>query len=124
MASNTGSLGDVAKLQVFEDSRDVKLNTKVSFSRSLLEAELGPGLLTTIFDGLQNRLPKLAEKAGYFLPRGIYIPPIDREKLWEYEPIAKIGDQFIAPGDLSVEVVRQAGRREEQQSERLVIANL
>lgn len=80
-----------AKLQVFEDCRGIKLNTKVTFTYSLLEAELGPGLLTSIFDGLQNRLEVLSEKAGYFLPRGLYVPPIDRSAAWDYVPKAKVG---------------------------------
>lgn len=85
-------LGDEVKLQVFEDTRGVQLNTPVTFTGDLLEAELGPGLLEAIFDGLQNRLEVVAEKAGYFLPRGVYVPPIDREKKWDYLAVAKVGD--------------------------------
>lgn len=91
--------GDQVKIQVFEDTRGVKLHTPVEFSEDLLEAELGPGLLTTIFDGLQNRLEKVAEESGYFLPRGKYIIPIDRMTKWEYIPKAKVGDQ-VKRGDL------------------------
>jgi V/A-type H+-transporting ATPase subunit A len=80
-----------AKIQCFEDCRGIKLGTPVKFTYSLLEAELGPGLLTSIFDGLQNRLEVLAEEAGYFLPRGIYVPSIDRKQEWDYVPVAKIG---------------------------------
>lgn len=85
-------VGDEVKLQVYEDTRGVKLNTPVAFTGDLLEAELGPGLLKTIFDGLQNRLEVLAERAGYYLPRGIYVSPIDREAEWDYLPRAKVGD--------------------------------
>lgn len=85
-------VGDELKLQVFEDTRGVKLNTPVSFTTELLEAELGPGLLKTVFDGLQNRLEVVAENSGYFLPRGLYVPPIDRETEWDYLPVAKVGD--------------------------------
>jgi len=84
-------VGDEVKIQVFEDTRGVKLGTPVQFTGELLEAELGPGLLRSIFDGLQNRLEKVAETAGYFLPRGIYVPPIDRDTLWDYVPVAKVG---------------------------------
>ncbi len=84
--------GDEVKIQVFEDTRGVKLNTPVTFSQDLLEAELGPGLLTSIFDGLQNRLEEIAKESGYFLPRGIYVPPIDRRAEWDYVPVAKVGD--------------------------------
>lgn len=85
-------VGDEVKLQVYEDTRGVDFSTPVVFTGDLLEAELGPGLLKTIFDGLQNRLEVISEKSGYFLPRGIYVPPIDREKEWEYLPVAKVGD--------------------------------
>ncbi len=85
-------IGDEVKLQVFEDTRGIKLDTPVRFTGDLLEAELGPGLLKTIFDGLQNRLEVIAEQSGYFLPRGVYVPAIDREKEWDYLPVAKVGD--------------------------------
>lgn len=91
-------VGSEVKLQVYEDTRGIKLNTPVTFTGDLLEAELGPGLLKAIFDGLQNRLEVIAEKSGYFLPRGIYVPPIDREMEWDYLPVAKIGD-FLERGD-------------------------
>ncbi len=85
--------GHVAKIQVFEDTRGIKLGTSVQFSSHLLEAELGPGLLTSILDGLQNPLEKVADSSGLFLMRGIYLPPLDRIKHWDYHPTAKIGDQ-------------------------------
>lgn len=80
-----------AKLQVFEDTRDIKLNTPVEFEGDLLEAELGPGLLSTVYDGLQNPLEDIARQGGYFIPRGVYFPPLDRKKIWEYTPKATIG---------------------------------
>lgn len=92
-------VGNEAKLQVFEDTRGVELNTEVSFTGNLLEAELGPGLLTAIVDGLQNPLEEVASEAGFFLPRGIYLPPIDRKKHWVYDPIAEIG-QTLERGDV------------------------
>ncbi|MCH9627062.1 MAG: V-type sodium ATPase catalytic subunit A [Chlamydiales bacterium] len=85
-------VGKEVKLQVFEDTRGIKLDTPVTFTGDLLEAELGPGLLKTVFDGLQNRLEVVAEKSGYYLPRGVYVPPIDRKAEWDYLPVAKIGD--------------------------------
>jgi V/A-type H+/Na+-transporting ATPase subunit A len=84
--------GKDAKIQVFEDTRDIKLNTPVVFTNNLLDAELGPGLLSSIVDGLQNPLEHVADTAGFFLPRGIYLAPLDRKKHWDYEPVAKIGD--------------------------------
>lgn len=90
--------GDMAKLQVFEDIRGVKFQSPVTFSRHLLEAELGPGLLSSVIDGLQNPLEKVADKAGFFLDRGVYIPPIDRKKKWDFVPKASVG-QTVKRGD-------------------------
>ncbi|MFA6914958.1 MAG: V-type ATP synthase subunit A [Parachlamydiales bacterium] len=81
-----------AKIQVFEDTRGIAFNTRVSFTGELLEAELGPGLLTSIVDGLQNPLEEVAQHSGYFLPRGIYLPPLDRERNWDYQSSSKVGD--------------------------------
>lgn len=90
--------GDVAKLQVFEDTKGIKLHSPVTFNDNLLEAELGPGLLSSILDGLQNPLEKVAEATGFFLPRGIYLQPLDRTRRWDYLPTAKIGD-VVRRGD-------------------------
>lgn len=90
--------GQIAKIQVFEDTRNIKLNTPVRFTGELLEAELGPGLLSRIFDGLQNPLEEVADFAGYFLPRGVYLAPLDRKRHWDYTPIAKVG-QTLERGD-------------------------
>lgn len=92
-------VGDEVKLQVFEDTRGVDFGTPVSFTGGLLEAELGPGLLESIFDGLQNRLESVAEQSGYFLPRGLYVSPLDREKEWDYTPVAEVGMQ-VERGDI------------------------
>lgn len=85
---------NTAKVQVFEDTRGVKLGSPVSFSGDLLEAELGPGLLSSIFDGLQNPLVNVADVAGYFLPRGLYLPPLDRSRHWAFDPVAKVGHEL------------------------------
>ncbi len=85
-------IGDEAKIQVFEDTRGIKLGSPVEFTGHLLEAELGPGLLTSILDGLQNPLEKVADATGLFLTRGVYMPPLDRGKHWDYQPTAKVGD--------------------------------
>lgn len=87
--------GEEAKVQVFEDTKGIKLGSLVHFVGDLLEAELGPGLLTSIFDGLQNPLVGVAEKNGYFLPRGLYLSPLDRQRHWDYEPVAKVGDVLV-----------------------------
>lgn len=85
-------VGDEVKLQVYEDTRGVRLGTHVEFSSLLLEAELGPGLLTSIFDGLQNPLENVANATGLFLTRGVYLPPLDYKKHWDYQPTCKVGD--------------------------------
>ncbi len=90
--------GNEAKLQVFEDTRGIKLHTPVEFNGHLLEAELGPGLLSSIFDGLQNPLEDVAKETGVYLQRGVYMPPLDRARLWGFTPTAKVGD-VLSRGD-------------------------
>lgn len=92
--------GDEAKIQVFEDTKEISYGTKVEFSGDLLEAELGPGLLQSIFDGLQNPLEKVANEAGLFLPRGLYIAPLDRTTRWNYIPSVKVGQRVKRGGTL------------------------
>lgn len=96
---------DEAKVQVFEDTTDVKLNMDVSFSSRLLEAELGPGLLSSIFDGLQNPLEEVSKVSGFFLKRGVYLPALSREKKWEFFPKCNVGD-FVRMGD-SLGIVKE-----------------
>lgn len=86
--------GRVARLQVFENTAGIKVGTPVSFTGDLLEVELGPGLLTSIYDGLQNPLQKIAEGEGLFLSRGKYFSPIDRTRRWDFTPSAKVGSQL------------------------------
>ncbi len=84
--------GNTCQLQVYEMTKGIKAGDVVEFSGDLLFAELGPGLLGKVYDGLQNPLPLLAEKAGWFLERGIYVDPLDRDAKWEFTPTAKPGD--------------------------------
>ena len=88
--------GREADLQVFESTTGVKVGDPVEFTSQLLSVELGPGLLTQVYDGLQNPLPELAKQAGYFLKKGLYVYPLDREKKWSYTPVAKIGARVQA----------------------------
>ncbi len=90
--------GDYAELQVFEDTTGLKAGDEVRFTGELLSVELGPGLLTQVFDGLQNPLPKLAEECGFFLQRGKYLPALPRDLKWEFTPTAKVGDK-VSGGD-------------------------
>ena len=84
--------GNVAQVQVYEMTDGIKCGDTVEFTGDMLSAELGPGLLGQIYDGLQNPLPILAKQAGWFLERGIYADGLDTEKKWEFTPTAKIGD--------------------------------
>ena len=84
--------GNVAQLQVYEMTKGIKTGDAVEFTGDLLSAELGPGLLGQVYDGLQNPLPLLAEKAGWFLERAVYVDPLDRTKKWAFTPTAKPGD--------------------------------
>ncbi|MGA1193527.1 MAG: V-type ATP synthase subunit A [Kiritimatiellia bacterium] len=88
--------GDVADLQVFEDTTDLRIGSPVEFSRELLSVELGPGLLGSIYDGLQNPLPDLAAECGFFLQRGKYLAPLNRDKTWSFTPEVKEGDIVTA----------------------------
>lgn len=87
--------GNQAKLQVFEDTRGIRLGTPVEFTTLLLEAELGPGLLSSIFDGLQNPLENIAHATGLFLKRGTYLPALDYKRRWDYHPTAEVGAELI-----------------------------
>ncbi|HPY53011.1 MAG TPA: V-type ATP synthase subunit A [Treponemataceae bacterium] len=85
-----------AQLQVFEMTKGIQTGDEVFFTNELLSIELGPGLLGQVFDGLQNPLPELAEQAGYFLERGVYLDPLPDASTWSFTPIAKAGDTVKA----------------------------
>lgn len=85
--------GENVFVQVFESTRGLKVGNEVEFTGHMLEVTLGPGLLSRNYDGLQNDLDKLT---GVFLKRGEYNFPLDTEKLWQFEPIAKVGDTVEA----------------------------
>ena len=88
--------GNVAQIQVYEMTGGIKCGDEVEFTGDMLSAELGPGLLGQIYDGLQNPLPELAERAGWFLKRGVYAAALDKEKKWAFTPTANIGDTLCA----------------------------
>ena len=90
--------GKRADLQVFESTDGLKVGDIVEFTDDLLCAELGPGLLRKVYDGLQNPLDKLAEKSGFFLQRGVYMDPLENDSEWDFTPIAKVGD-VLSAGD-------------------------
>ena len=86
---------NIASLQVYEMTGGVAVGDEVEFTGELLSAELGPGLLTQIYDGLQNPLPQLAEECGFFLQRGVYLTAIP-DKNWDFTPVCKVGDTVVA----------------------------
>ncbi|MBE6333406.1 MAG: V-type ATP synthase subunit A [Bacteroidales bacterium] len=85
--------GDFASVQVFESTRGLKPGMNVVFEQHMLEVSLGPGLLSKNFDGLQNDLDKME---GVFLKRGEYTNPLEDDKKWAFEPMAKAGDKVKA----------------------------
>lgn len=80
-------------IQVFESTRGLKTGTEVEFTGHMLEATLGPGILSKNYDGLQHDLDKMD---GVFLNKGDYTSALDSDKLWEFTPIAKAGDVLVA----------------------------
>ena len=85
--------GKHAAIQVFESTRGLKNGNTVKFEGKMLEATLGPGLLSSSYDGLQNDLTTMT---GVFLKKGEYTKPLDETKLWDFTPIAKPGDKVAA----------------------------
>ncbi len=85
--------GDKASVQVFESTRGLKNGDPVEFEGRMLEVTLGPGLLSSVYDGLQNNLTTME---SVFLKRGEYTDPLDHKKLWDFSPTAKEGDKVIA----------------------------
>ena len=84
--------GNIAQVQVYEMTDGIQCGDTVEFTGDMLSADLGPGLLGQIYDGLQNPLPVLAEQAGWFLERGIYADGLNTEKKWEFTPTAQVGN--------------------------------
>ena len=85
--------GRNASVQVFESTRGLRNGDKVEFEGRMLEVTLGPGLLSSVYDGLQNDLTTME---GVFLKRGEYTKALNHEKLWDFTPLAKAGDKVIA----------------------------
>ena len=85
--------GETASVQVFESTRGLKNGDAVEFEGRMLEVTLGPGLLSSVYDGLQNNLATMTE---VFLQRGEYTDPLDHDKLWDFAPIAQPGSKVVA----------------------------
>ncbi len=88
--------GNTAQMQIYEMTKGISTDCTVEFTGDLLSVEVGPGLLGQVYDGLQNPLPLLAEHSGYFLERGVYLPALDAEKLWDFTPTAQPGAKLMA----------------------------
>lgn len=95
--------GDVASIQVYEETTGIGPGDEVISTGHPLSVELGPGMLERMYDGIQRPLEKLENLAGEFLTRGVTSPALDRDKLWEFKPTASVGDKVEA-GDILGEV--------------------
>ena len=95
--------GNTAQIQVYEDTTGLKPGEKVVNTNRPLSLQLGPGLLTSIYDGIQRPLDILAAESGDFISRGKIIPALDQKKKWEFIPVKKNGDQ-VSPGEIIAEV--------------------
>ena len=91
--------GQQADMQVFEDTQGVRTGDQVTLTKEMLPAVLGPGLLGTVFDGLQNPLHALADRDGFFLHRGSTVPALSLETEWLFEPTRSPGERLRA-GDV------------------------
>ncbi len=91
--------GDVASIQVYEETSGIGPGESVRDLGEPLSVELGPGLIGQIFDGIQRPLEVIKEKAGNSIPRGLLIPSLDRQKKWAFSPRVKKG-QKIEAGDI------------------------
>lgn len=88
--------GQLADLQVFEETRGLRVGDPVELRDEMLSVVLGPGLLGKIYDGLQNPLPELAEQVGFFLQPGVYIHGLSLDHQWDFTPVAEPGDVVLA----------------------------
>lgn len=91
--------GDRASIQVYEETAGIGPGEPVYSTGEALSVELGPGLMESIFDGIQRPLAVIYESSGDRIPLGIDLPRLDREKKWEFKPVAKAGDKVEA-GDV------------------------
>ncbi len=91
--------GESAIIQVYEDTSGLEVDEQVTCTSQPLLLELGPGMLSSIYDGVQRRLPDLAETYGDYITRGTVSEALDHERLWEFEPAARPG-QVVSEGDV------------------------
>ena len=89
--------GDKSVIQVYEDTSGIRPGEPVVRTGQTLSVQLGPGLLTQIYDGIQRPLPVLEKTMGTFIERGVDADGLDLEKVWDFEATASVGDE-VAPG--------------------------
>ena len=90
---------DKASIEVYEDTGGIGPGEPVYFTGEPLVAELAPGLIEGIYDGIERPLTEIYKKAGDRIPRGVDVPKLDREKKWDFVPVAKVGDALVG-GDI------------------------
>ncbi|MDR0913172.1 MAG: ATP synthase subunit A, partial [Methanobrevibacter sp.] len=95
--------GDTATIQVYEETAGLKPGEKVESTGGPLSVELGPGIIGSIFDGIQRPLEVIKGLTGDFIERGVDVPSLDKDKKWTFKPIAKVGDT-VKGGDVLGEV--------------------
>ena len=95
--------GDTASIQVYEETAGIGPGEPVLSTGEPLSVELGPGLLSSIFDGIQRPLDVMRDKVGDFITRGLSLPSLDREKKWVFIPRVKMGEE-VNEGDILGEV--------------------
>ncbi len=100
--------GEKTIIQVYEDTSGLKPGEPVSDTQKPLCVQLGPGLLTSIYDGIQRPLPVLEQKMGTFIKRGVFADGLDMKKKWAFKPLAKKGDA-LKPGSIVGEVEETQG---------------
>lgn len=86
---------DTASIQAYEETAGIKPGEKVEGTGRPLSAELGPGIIGQIYDGIQRPLPVLEEKAGPRVHRGVIVPSLDRQKKWDFQPAVKKGSRVV-----------------------------
>ena len=95
--------GDTATIQVYEETAGLKPGEKIESTGGPLSVELGPGIMGSIFDGIQRPLEVIKEASGDFIARGVDVPSIDKEKKWTFKPTVSVGDKIVG-GDVLGEV--------------------
>jgi len=92
-------VGAAATIQVYEDTTGIRPGDPIENTGQALSVELGPGLLKSIYDGVQRPLDVIQKSLGDFITRGFVAPPLDEAAVWEFTPTAKVGSE-VTPGTI------------------------